>query len=62
MRRGKKKPLLTVAQVFNKCQEGIGGHTKYAKILWDIEEADREGCWKDLLFCLDHLLTLPHVS
>ncbi|CAL8469060.1 g8601 [Coccomyxa elongata] len=59
MSRGKKKPLLSVAQVFNKCQDGVSGHTKYSKILWDVQEAEPEKCWNEFLFCLEHLLALP---
>ncbi|BDA45173.1 probable condensin complex subunit 3 at N-terminal half [Coccomyxa sp. Obi] len=59
MSRGKKKPLLSVAQVFNKCQEGVSGHSKYSKILWDVQEAEPEKCWNEFLFCLEHLLALP---
>ncbi len=58
----KKKPLLSVAQVFNKCQEGVSGHSKYAKILWEVHEADPQQCWTDFTFCLDHLLALPEVT
>ena len=61
MSRGKKKPLLSVAQIFNKCQEGVSGHTKYSKILWDVQEAEPEKCWNEFLFCLEHLLALPEV-
>lgn len=57
-----RKPLLSVAQVFTKCQEGVSGHSKYAKILWDVHEANAEQCWKDLCFCLHHLLALPEVG
>ncbi|EIE21059.1 hypothetical protein COCSUDRAFT_43416 [Coccomyxa subellipsoidea C-169] len=59
MGRGKKKPLLSVAQVFTKCQEGVSGHNKYAKILWDVQEAEPDNCWKEFCFCLEHLLALP---
>lgn len=61
MGRGKKKPLLSVAQVFTKCQEGVSGHDKYSKILWDVQEAEPDNCWKDFCFCLEHLLGLPEV-
>lgn len=59
MARGKAKPLLTVGQIFNKAQEGVSGHAKYAKLLWDVHEANATLCWRDFAFCLDHLLTLP---
>lgn len=62
MVRGRSKPLLTVAQIFNKVQEGVSGHSKYAKLLWDVHEADPSLCWRDFAFCLDHLLTLPQAG
>ena len=57
----KKAPLLSVAQVFNRCQEGVSGHKKYAKLLWEAQEADPQKCWTDFAFCLDHLLVVPEV-
>ncbi len=62
MVRGRSKPLLTVAQIFNKVQEGVSGHSKYAKLLWDVHEANPSVCWRDFAFCLDHLLTLPQAG
>ena len=59
MARKKGGPLLSVAQIFNKVQEGISGHSKYAKLLWDAHEARPEACWRDFAFCIDHLLALP---
>ncbi len=58
MARQKGRPLLSVAQIFNKVQEGVSGHSKYAKLLWDAHEASPEACWRDFAFCIDHLLTL----
>ncbi len=62
LRNRGKEPLLTVAQIFNKVQEGVSGHSKYAKLLWDVHEANAALCWRDFSFCLDHLLTLPQAS
>ena len=53
--------MLSVAQIFTKCQEGVSGHIKYSKILWDVQEADPDKCWKEFCFCLEHLLALPEV-
>ena len=61
-RAAKGKPLLSVAQIFTKCQEGVSGHSKYAKILWDVHEAAAEQCWTDFCFCLHHLLVMPEAS
>ena len=59
MVRKQSKPLLTVAEIFNKVQEGVSGHSKYAKLLWDVHEANPSLCWRDFAYCLEHLLTLP---
>ncbi len=61
-RAAKGKPLLSVAQIFTKCQEGVSGHSKYAKILWDVHEAAADQCWKDFCLCLHHLLVMPEVG
>ena len=62
VRNRERQPLLTVTQIFNKVQEGVSGHSKYAKLLWDVHEANAALCWRDFSFCLDHLLTLPQAS
>ncbi len=57
----KQGPLLTVAELFGKCQETTGSHSKYARILWELEAADSEGCFEELYRCLSYLLTVPLV-
>jgi len=58
----KQAPLLTVAELLGKCQETTGSHSKYARILWEIEAADSDACFKDLIRCLSYLLTVPLVG
>lgn len=53
---------LTVADILNKCQETAGAHGKYARMLWDVETADSDACFKELHLCLSHMLITPAVS
>ena len=57
----KQTPLLTVAEVFNRCQETTGSHSKYARMLWELEAADSDACFDELYRCLSYLLTVPLV-
>jgi hypothetical protein len=58
----KQAPPLTVAELLGKCQETTGSHSKYAGMLWEIEAADSDACFKDLIRCLSYLLTVPLVG
>ena len=60
---GKRKaPWLTVPDILNKCQETAGGHSKYARMLWEVEAGNSDACFKELIRCLTYLLTVPLVS
>ena len=55
-------PNLSVPDLLGRCQEAVGAHTKYAKMLWEIEAVDSDSCYKELTRCLGFLLTVPLVS
>ena len=52
---------MTVPEIFNKAQEGTGGHVKYAKILWSQQATNPEACWENLCSCMHYLMTIPPV-
>ena len=53
---------LTVPDLLNKSQEGGGGHQKYAKLLWSLQQADSDQCWTLLSSAVRHLLCVPEVT
>ena len=61
MAEKKAAPQLSVADILNKSQESIAGHSKYAKLLWQVEAADSDACYKELFKCLSYMLTIPQV-
>ena len=62
MPRGAGPCGVTVPDLLNKCQEGVGGHTKYAKLLWDLVQTDCDLCWPQLSTAVKHLLCVPEVG
>ena len=54
--------MLTVAEIFTQCQETVGAHSKYAKMLWDVEAASSDDCFRELSTCVTYLLTVPLVG
>ena len=56
------QPVLGVAEIFNKTQEGTGGHAKYAKLLWAQQAKDTDACWEQLCSMSHYLMTVPPVS
>lgn len=57
-----RAPALSLAEILNKCQEMAGSHGKLARMLWDVEAAGSDACYKELITFLSHVLTVPLVS
>lgn len=57
-----KSQLLTVPEILNNCQETTGAHGKYSRMLWEVEAANSNACYKELSRCLGHLLSVPMAS
>ena len=56
MPREPKAQALTVPDLLNKSQEGTGGHQKYAKLLWGLQQTDSDQCWATLSSAVRQLL------
>lgn len=61
MARARPRPVLSVAQAFVRCQEGVSGHAKYAALSWQAVLADQEAGWHEFRRCIDLLLCAPQV-
>ena len=59
MARARPRPVLTVAQAFVRCQEGVSGHAKFAALSWQAVLADQEAGWHEFRRCIDLLLCAP---
>ena len=62
MPREPKAQALTVPDLLNKSQEGTGGHQKYAKLLWGLQQADSDQCRATLSSAVQQLLCVPEVT
>ena len=52
---------LDISAIFNKAQEGTGGHSKYAKMLWSHQNRDSDKCWEELCTTSHYLMSIPPV-
>eukprot|EP00884_Botryococcus_braunii_P003520 jgi/Botrbrau1/13169/Bobra.242_1s0006.1 len=56
MPKSRPAPQLSVYDILNKAQDGIAGHKKFAKLLWDIVSSDLCTTFQQLTNCISHLL------
>ncbi len=61
MARARARPVLSVAQAFVRCQEGVSGHQKFGALLWQALLADQDAGWDEFRRCVDLLLCAPQV-
>lgn len=56
MPKSRSPPQLSVYDILNKAQDGIAGHKKFAKLLWDVVNSDLSTAFQQLTNCISHLL------
>lgn len=54
-------PMMSVGEIFCKAQEGTGGYSKYAKMLWSQHTRHADACWEQTCGSTHFLMTIPPV-